>query len=254
MEFNQFIKSKKQTLTAFFAVFLIIGIIYTLSQPFKYSTTSKLLVIQQGTSGVDPLSVSRTEQYLSTLFAQVISSNSFFNLVLNSDPTIEKDYFSGDTIHQMKTWNKTVSAKSEENSGFIDITVFHPAPEQATKIANAINQILITQNTNYQGVGSLVKVVVIDDPLVSNYPTQPNILINAGIVVGATLVFGFIYIYLFPEEKYDLYLFGRRRKKAKGAGKQDFLHPQSQPPVNARVSEETAGHYPPQGNIRNILR
>jgi len=249
MEFNQFIRSKKSTLTFFFVIFLILGILITFAQPFKYSAKSKILVIQEGASGVDPFAVSRSVEYLSSLFSQVVYSNSFFNLVLNSDFSIEKDYFNGDSAKQMKIWKQTVSAKNVENSGFINITVYHSSPNQAKQIALAINQILMTQNVNYQGVGSSVKVVVIDEPLVSNYPVQPNLLINLGIVVGTSLVFGFIYIYLFPEEKYSLSLFKSKKKTKPNSNlKHDFLRPASQkePVYEADESE-------PQGNIRNIL-
>ena len=255
MEFNEFLKSKKQTLLTFFVVFLILGVVFTLSQPFKYGAKSKLLVIQEGASGVDPFSVSRSEEYLGTLFSQVVYSSSFFNLVLSSDPNIEKDYFSGDSTQQMKLWAKTISAKSEANTGFIDLTIYHSAPNQAKEIAAAVNQILITQNSNYQGVGSSVKVVVIDEPLVSTYPDQPNLLINFGIVVAGALVFGFIYIYLFPEEKYSLYIFHRRKKnKGNGTLKHNFLEPESQRQTRGAPVEDYAPETEPEGNIRNIIR
>jgi len=114
MEFNQFIRSKKSTLTFFFVIFLILGVLITFAQPFKYSAKSKILVIQEGASGVDPFAVSRSVEYLSSLFSQVVYSNSFFNLALNSDFSIEKDYFNGDSIKQMKIWKQPVLPLSQK--------------------------------------------------------------------------------------------------------------------------------------------
>ena len=97
MEFNELIKSKKQTLISFFLIFFLLGAIFTGLQTFKYSASSKLLVIQEGASGVDPFAVSRSVEYLSGLFSQVVSSNSFFNLVKEAGFNIDRSYFKGDS-------------------------------------------------------------------------------------------------------------------------------------------------------------
>jgi capsular polysaccharide biosynthesis protein len=189
MEFNELIKAKKQTLISFFLIFLLLGAVFTGLQTFKYGASSKLLVIQEGASGVDPFAVSRSVEYLSGLFSQVVYSNSFFNLVKESGFNIDQSYFSGDSIKQMKLWQKTVSAKSVENTGVINLTVYHPSAYQAKQIALAVNHVLMTQNSNYQGIGSSVKITVMDEPLVSNYPNQPNLLINFGFRPGLCLYF-----------------------------------------------------------------
>ncbi|MEI7620143.1 MAG: hypothetical protein WCJ57_01065 [Candidatus Falkowbacteria bacterium] len=258
MEFNDLIKSKKQTLVSFFLVFFLFGAIFTGLQTFKYGASSKLLVIQEGASGVDPFAVSRSVEYLSGLFSQVVYSNSFFSLVQESGFNIDKTYFKGDSIKQMKLWKKTVSAKSVENSGVINISVYHPSSYQAKQIALAVNHVLMTQNSNYQGIGSSVKITVIDEPLVSNYPNQPNILINFGLVVALSLIFGLAYIYIFPEEKYSINLFNRRHKRvkaARGPVKNDFLASASNlKNENQAMNDNTDNNLENRGNIRNIMR
>ncbi len=255
MEFNQFIKTKKQTLICFFLVFLLLGAAYTAVQTFKYSARSKVLVIQEGASGVDPFAVSRSVEYLSSLFSQVVYSNSFFNLVQDSSFNVDRTYFKGDSIKQMKLWRKTVSAKSMENSGMINITVYHPSSYQAKQIALAVNHVLMTQNSNYQGIGSSVKITVIDEPLVSNYPTQPNVIINFGLVVVLSLIFGLAYIYIFPEEKYSLYIFRSKKRAPKaGAIKNDFLSQSHQLKHEAPHQPASVESLEERGNIRNILR
>ncbi|PIT94276.1 hypothetical protein COT98_04490 [Candidatus Falkowbacteria bacterium CG10_big_fil_rev_8_21_14_0_10_39_9] len=253
MEFNDLIKSKKQTLISFFLVFFLFGAIFTGLQTFKYGASSKLLVIQEGASGVDPFAVSRSVEYLSGLFSQVVYSSSFFNLVQDSGFNIDRAYFKGDSIKQMKLWQKTVSAKSVENSGVINISVYHPSAYQAKQIALAVNHVLMTQNSNYQGIGSSVKITVIDEPLVSNYPNQPNLLINFGLVVVLSLIFGLAYVYIFPEEKYNISLFHRRQTKSKikGTIKYDFLAQASSLNNKNPVPPENLED---RGNIRNIMR
>jgi capsular polysaccharide biosynthesis protein len=250
MEFNDLIKSKKQTLVSFFLVFFLLGAIFTGLQTFKYTASSKLLVIQEGASGVDPFAVSRSVEYLSGLFSQVVSSNSFFNLIKESGFNVDQSYFKGDSIKQMKLWQKTVFAKSVEASGVINISVYHPSSYQAKQIALAVNHVLMTQNSNYQGIGSSVKITVMDDPLVSNYPNQPNLLVNFGLVVALSLIFGLAYIYIFPEEKYNIRLFHRRGQKlkaTKGAIKHDFL-------TSVERETEADESLENRGNIKNIMR
>jgi len=264
MEFYQFIKSKRQTLVAFLMFFLVIGGTFTFVQTFKYSTKSQLLVIQEGSGGVDPFAVSRSVEYLSTLFSKIVYSNSFFNLVLNSKYNIDKSYFDGDSTEQMKIWKKTVSAKSVENSGIINISIYHPSGYQAKQIATAVNDVLINQNANYQGIGTSVKVTIIDEPIVSNYPDQPSLSVNFSLIVALSFIFGFMYIYVFPEEKYNIYIFGKRKKKVRAVN-YDFA--KTAPSVDAEKHQNmdrddyehtnlTGYSYDPEksASIKNILK
>ncbi len=227
MELKDFLKlsrKKSQTLWSWIFVFIALGLIFTFAQPLKYSTTSKLLVIQN-TSEVDPYTVSKSNQYLGDLFSQVIDSSSFYDLTMNSQYNIDKSYFTDNAVQKQKIWAKTVKAKSLSDTGIIELTIYHPDPYQAKQIALAVNDVLINKNFNYQGMGSTVKVSLLDQPLVSSYPTDPNPLINFLLSVLFGLAFGLLYIYFLPEEKHNFYLFGRpkaRRRKTKAAKNQNI--------------------------------
>lgn len=207
MDLSSLLKQKRQTLLSIFLIFLVIGSAFVLLQEFKFGTKSKILVIQEGYGRVDPYAVSRSVEYLSDLFSRVIYSNSFFSLVVSSDFDIEEGYFGEDATKQMKKWKKTISAKAVENSGIININIYHPDASQAKQIALAVNHILITQNQNYQGLGDSVKISVLDQPVVSKYPVKPDLFFNLLFILGLSLLFGLVYIYIFPEEKYDLNFF-----------------------------------------------
>lgn len=212
MDLSNLLKQKRQTLLSIFLIFLIIGSGFILTQDFKFGTKSKILVIQEGYGRVDPFAVSRSVEYLSDLFSRVVYSNSFFSFVINSDFGIDKNYFGEDSTKQMKKWKKTLSAKSVENSGIININVYHPDASQAKQIALAVNHALITQNQNYQGLGDSVKISVLDQPIVSKYPVKPDLILNFLFLLGLSLLFGLAYIYVFPENKYDINLFTGRKK------------------------------------------
>lgn len=229
MELKDFIKllsKKRQTIWAWIFVFIALGLIITFVQPLKYSAKSKLLVIQN-TRDVDPYTVSKSNEYLGNLFSQVLYSSSFYDLTLNSQYNVDRSYFTDDATRQQKIWKKTVKAKSLNNTGIIEMEIDHPDPYQAKQLALAVNDVLMNKNFNYQGMGDTVRVSVIDQPLVSNYPTNPNPLINFALSIVFGIAFGFIYIYFLPEEKYNFYLFGKPKSRRRKVQKEILIHTQT---------------------------
>lgn len=204
MEINTFLKlyqKRSGAVLAIILIFLVIGAAFTFSQSLKYRSKSRLLIVQN--ISADPYTVSKSNQYLSGLFSEIIYSGSFFDLMTsNSQFNVDKNYFSGNYKKQMETWKKTVEAKSVGDSGIMEISVYHKDPAQAKQISLAINNTLMTQSFNYQGESqSQAEFNVIDQPIVSDYPVKPNVVAN----LLSALVFGFIfsllYIYLFPNTK-----------------------------------------------------
>ena len=200
MEINTFIKTIKKRqgkIWIFILVFIIIASAVSFSQPLKYQATSRLLIIQEG-AAADPYTMSKSNQYLSSLLAEAVYSSSFFDLMLNSDSNIDWPYFSGDYKQQIKKWKKTVLARNVNDTGVLEIQVYHPDQEQAKQIAATINNLLITQNSLYQGSSNNLKLKIIDQPLVSSWPVKPNLILNFGGALVFGLLFGLIYIYYFP--------------------------------------------------------
>jgi hypothetical protein len=128
----------------------------------------------------------------------VIKTNSFYSEIAKSRSTIDFSYFPASADKKMKLWNKTVSAVAQGDTGIITVSVFHTDQNQAELISNAINNVLITKNNLYIGEGDRVKIKVLNDPIVSRWPVQPNLVF----IFSMSLVFGFIffvcYLMLYP--------------------------------------------------------
>lgn len=256
MEFNEFIKllgRKKQTIFLLVLIALVGTIGLSLIAPLKYDAKSRLLVVQN-TSGVDPYTVSKSNEYLGNLFSQVVYSSSFFDLVMSSPYSIDHNYFAGTPYQQMKIWQKTIATKTYSDTGIIEVNVYHPDPSQALQINLAINDALMNKNGNYQGNGQSIKVNIIDQPLVSSYPAKPNLPQNAVLAIAAGFLFSLFYIYLFPEERYSLKLFSR-------SGRRQMPRPRQMKEVREREDQREEAEeiiqedqYRPQGNIGNVLR
>ena len=220
MEFEDFVKllgRKKQTIITIVLVATMMTVLLSLLSPLKYEVKSRLLVSQDSGSS-DVYALSRSNEYLGKLLSEIVYSGSFYDRVLNSNYSIDKNYFSGDYSKQMKRWEKTISSKTKQDTGIIEISIYHPNVSEAKKIALAVNNIIINNNKDYHG-GASAKINIIDQPLASDYPTKPNILFNATAAFGLAFLFSLFFVYIFPEDKYTIYLFGSSSSKKKGKNK-----------------------------------
>lgn len=197
-------------------VFLILTLAFTLARPLKYRSSSRLLVMQDYSAQSEPDAASKSAQYLSNIFSEVVYSSSFFNEAMSSDFNIDKNYFNKNDEKRQKQWNKMISAKAISDTGIIDIDVYHTNKEQADQISQAIGYILKTKHNLYHGGGDKVSVMIIDKPITSNWPVRPNILVNLILALVFGLCAGMAFLYYFPGYNLDS-SFARlwRRKKQK---------------------------------------
>jgi len=263
-EFLFLIKRKSQTIILMILTAVILTAGVSLLFPLRYEASSRLLITQE-TGMADAYTVSRSNEYLGNLFAQVARSASFFDLVSNSQYNIEQSYFQGTYAQKMKTWRNTVQTRTLSDSGIIEVKVYHTSPYQAQQIALAVNDVMINKNTNYQGNGDKVKINIIDQPLVSSYPVKPNILQNTLLAIVFSTIFALFYIYILPERRYDWRLFGSKKQQRRHYNKEaatnavwQYLPYENQnPSSNAETPNPESipnENLAPQGNINNILR
>ncbi|MCK5320200.1 hypothetical protein KAJ61_02325 [Candidatus Parcubacteria bacterium] len=211
-EYINVLKQKKQTVFSAVALFLVFAVILTIIQPFKYGSETKILVVQKNQYGVDPYQVNKANEYVGAVLADIITSNSFFNEIVNSGFAINCNYFPTRLEDQSKEWKKTVKANSS-NRGIITLSVFHKDRYQADQIIRAINATLKDKHAFYHGSGDQVEIRIIDQPFTSELPVKPNVVLNLlfGVLFG--LLFALTYAYLFPEDKYNLRLCPQRKSK-----------------------------------------
>jgi capsular polysaccharide biosynthesis protein len=199
-------------------IFLVIALIATFIQPLRYAASTKLLVLREAPAGIDPYQVSRANNYTSEVLANVVETNSFLNQVLASDQDINADYFAGDQKKRLEKWQDTVKADTGSGGGVINITVLHPDRLRADRLVRAVNQVLLVNHSQYHG-SEAVSLMVINEPYTSDLPASPNVIWNIALGLAIGLLFGLSYIYLFPENTYDLRIWpgGRKSKQDKSA-------------------------------------
>jgi len=208
MELTKLIQKRYKTIFYSILVFLVISLIITFSQPLKYRVQTKILVVQEFSENTDAYSASRMNEYLSGLFAQIISSESFFNQTIEAGFGIDQNYFTGSKKKQLKLWNQTVNAKALYDSGIITLNVYHADKEQALQIARSATYTLKTTNDFYHSVPN-VDVRIIDSPATSLFPVKPNIPLN----ILVSIFFGFIVGILYAYQKEQQGIISRIKSK-----------------------------------------
>jgi capsular polysaccharide biosynthesis protein len=256
MELHDFINlvaRKRKTVFGIIALFIILGAGIIAVQRFKYSSKSQLLVVQEYNRTVDAYTASKSNEYLSSVLANVVVSNSFFTKVTEAGFDINTSYFGDNTKDQMKEWNRTVSAKSISDSGIISVVVYHPDRSQAEKIDRAINHVLMTQNAAYHGSGDTVKVRLIDQPITSTLPVKPDIFLTMALAIALGFVTSLIYIYLAPTPALrTAHRYGQHAPYRHGPeSNQDMIGEGGYIEDVAPLSPEELVR---QGNMRNLLK
>ncbi|MFA4834038.1 MAG: Wzz/FepE/Etk N-terminal domain-containing protein [Patescibacteria group bacterium] len=204
MGFNEFldlIRKRKQIILFAVFLFLLISLALTFISPLKYRATTKLLIMQNNNLG-DAYSLSRSNQFLSSVLSEVVYSSSFFEQALAAGYNIDQTIFSADQNKNMKKWRQLVSAKPIGDTGMIVINTYNKDKYQAGQMNQAIAYILQTKHSLYHGLGDKVSVKVIDKTAVSNWPVKPNVILNASLGIILGLFVGFCLIYLYPEKEF----------------------------------------------------
>jgi capsular polysaccharide biosynthesis protein len=207
MEINEimtFLKRKWLTVALFALSMASLAFVFSIVQPQKYRAEQRFLVVQTYAEDVDPYAASRSTEYLTNLFSEVMYSQSFMNQVFAAGYGVDKTSFPTQDKKLKKAWQKTIRTRVLGDTGILDVSVYHKDRYQAEQLALAVGQVLRTKHTQYHGRGRALQIQIIDQPIVSLRPVQPNILLNtaAGLVLG--MIAGLAFIYLFPKRELRL--------------------------------------------------
>lgn len=192
-DYPKAIKREWRKLLAVTLIILLLALLATIVQPFKYKAAESILILQKSGFSIDAYSASKSEERIATKLSQVVYSSSFLEQVLSSDSAIDKNYFSSDEKSRRKEWSKTIAADAPSGLGKLVIAVYHTDPNQALLISRAVAYELTSRKSDYIGISD-VDLRVIDAPLVSKFPVRPNIFLNIILGLAAGFILGIIYI------------------------------------------------------------
>lgn len=184
-----------RTILLFACVGLVLALAVSFLQPLKYSSTVRLMVLQDVGSSVDAYTASRSEERIAENLSTILYTTTFFNEVMASGYSIDASTFREEDYKKRQDWMKTVSATVSRGSGIMTISAYHQDVVQAEQIVKAVATVLMEQAQTYTSGGN-VEVRLIDDPLNSRWPVKPNILANifSGFVLGGLMGIGYIWL------------------------------------------------------------
>lgn len=189
LQYSKIFKKNWEIIALIIGVTVVLALIISLLQPFQYSATTKLLVIQRQDKTIDAYTANKSAERIGKNLASVISTSSFYNDVIDSSNTLSNK-FPSDNYERRKLWNKNVKASVITETGVIEIKTFDTERTEASQLANAISHELITKGSDYHGGGSDVELKIIDDVFISKYPVRPNIILNVILAVIIGFLFG----------------------------------------------------------------
>jgi uncharacterized protein involved in exopolysaccharide biosynthesis len=186
------------SIALFALVGLVLSLIVSFVQPLKYSSTVRLLVLQDIGTNVDAFTASRSEERIADNLSTIIYTTTFFDQVLDSGFEIDESTFPVDDAKRRREWRKTVSATVSRGAGILTVSAFHQDVRQAEQLVRAVAAVLTTHVAEYTS-GTHIEVRLIDAPLNSRWPVKPNLLGNglSGLVLGG--LFGTAYVLLQAE-------------------------------------------------------
>lgn len=181
------------TILMFALLGLVLAMIVTFVQPLKYSSTVRLMILQDVGTSVDAYTASRSEERIAENLSTIVYTTTFFEEVMGAGFSIDESIYEQEDYKKRREWMKTITATVARGTGLLTVSAYHQDVAQAQQIVQAVAYVLTHQVEEYTSGGN-IEVRLIDDPLNSRWPVKPNILANmfSGLVLGGLVGVGYV--------------------------------------------------------------
>lgn len=170
---------------------LVLALAFSFVQPFKYSSTVRILITQTNPTGLDPYTAVKSTERIAQNLSELIYTSEFFNAV-TTNASVDQTIFPKDEIEKRKFWKDTIETSVAPGTGVMSITAYHQNRDQATTLALRTAQEIQTEAPNYFGFS--VKAQVIDSPLPSRFFAKPDFIKNGLFGTACGVLLGFAWV------------------------------------------------------------
>jgi len=195
LQYSKILRTNWDIVALITGITIILTLIISLVQPFQYSASTKILVIQKQESNTDAYTATKSAERIGKNLANIIFTSSFYNEVIESNSNF-KNKFSADSIERRKEWEKNIKASVTPETGILEIDVFDTDSDFASQLVKTISYVLVNKGAEYHGGGSNVEIKIVDDVFISKYPVRPNIILNSVLALILGLLLGSAYVIL----------------------------------------------------------
>lgn len=189
MNYINIIKNHWQTIIVITLVIVILSLVLTIIRPLEYRTRVDLLIISKQSVNMDAYQSARASEKLAQTLSSIIKTKSFLSKILQTNFGITRNEFPKDEKKIRQVWQHKINAQLIPESSILRVDVYDKNKIQSNKIAKAVAYVLTNQANEYYGNSSDVNIKIVNEPLTSNYPVRPNIVLNLflGLIVGLIL-------------------------------------------------------------------
>ena len=192
------IRGRLDLLAIMVIIVTLAGFVLTLLKTPRYSSQAKVLVIQEH-ANIDAFTAAKSVEFVTTVLNEAIYSNSFIEETIKNNPGLAAS-LPTDAEARTKAWAKMVHSTVKTDTGTITLTVLNPSAQTAQDFTKTIVTTMITNGDEYHG-GSNITIRLIDGPITSSKPSDPNITTNTLLALIVGLIAGVATTLLLPEKK-----------------------------------------------------
>src|SRR3989338_809996 len=111
-----------RTIASFAALGLVLALLISFLQPLRYSSTVRLLVLQNSDTTVDAYTLSRSEERIAENLSTIIFTTTFFDEVINAGFSIDPTTFPLQDYKRRQVWANTITATVSRGAGLLTIS------------------------------------------------------------------------------------------------------------------------------------
>ncbi len=201
LQYSKILRKNWEIVALIVGVAVVLSLIVSLVQPFQYSASTQMLIIQKQEQNLDAYTATKSAEKIGKNLASIIFTSSFYNEVIESNNTI-KNKFPTDSVERRKEWKKNVKADVIPETGILEITVYDVDRTYASQLVKNIAYVLVNKGAEYHGGGTDVSIKIVDDVFVSKYPVRPNIIVNSLLALIIGFLFGSAFVILNESKKF----------------------------------------------------
>lgn len=173
---------------------LVPGITWLLPIPLEYRADTQVLIIAATRYGVDPYTAAKSAERIGENLSQVVETSDFYNKVfaLSGVTLDQSEYQNISENKRRKRWQNNVDASVVFGTSVVTMSAYHESATEARNLSGALAQAMLTHARDY--VGGDIEMRIINQPIVTEYPVRPNLIVQAvlGAVIGGLLALALI--------------------------------------------------------------
>lgn len=195
ISYSKTIRGQWEVIALIAGIAVVLSLLISIIQPFKYRASTQLLIIQKQASNLDAYTATKSAEKIGKNLATIVYTSSVYNDVINANPEI-KAHFPSDEVERRKTWQKNIDASVIPETGILYIASYDEDKAFAASLVRVIAHTLVNKGADYHGGGTGVEIKIVDDVVTSTYPVRPNIILHTIVALMLGTIAGMAFVVL----------------------------------------------------------